>query len=203
MDFATTTATTAAPLQVGYIGLDLTLLIGVMFGSVPGGNSILSFLSGLWTFYSFVALTASAIFIFGIVYIYIRASQLSEIQDSQIAMAEQLWQELHGGSATNARWLDVQQHVVSDNPNDWKLAIIEADIMLDGALSNAGYGGPSIGEKLKGVPPQQLRSLNDAWQAHKIRNQIAHEGADFVLTQKVARETILQYERVLKEFKAI
>jgi hypothetical protein len=32
-----------------------------------------------------------------------------------------------------------------------------------------------------------------------VRNKIAHAGADFILTQKIARETIMQYERVFKE----
>ena len=45
-------------------------------------------------------------------------------------------------------------------------------------------------------------TLDDAWQAHKVRNQIAHAGADFVLTQKITRETIMMYKRVFEELGA-
>ena len=90
-------------------------------------------------------------------------------------------------------------HIQSVNPNDWRLAIIEADIMLEEALDEIGLAGNTIGEKLKGASTQQLRSLDDAWKAHRVRNEIAHAGADFVLTQRIAQETINQYQRVFLE----
>jgi len=90
-------------------------------------------------------------------------------------------------------------HIASDNPNDWKLAIIEADILLDQTLKAKGFVGISLGERLRSISPAQLQSLDDAWQAHKVRNQIAHAGADFVLTRRLAEETIKQYRRVFAE----
>jgi len=90
-------------------------------------------------------------------------------------------------------------HTASDNPNDWKLAIIEADIILDEALKKAGFGGGSLGERLRSISPAQLPSLDDAWQAHKVRNQIAHGGADFILTKRLAEDTIKQYRRVFTD----
>ena len=91
-------------------------------------------------------------------------------------------------------------HGNSDSPNDWKLAIIEADIILDDVLKQQGYAGNSLGERLKSISPSQLESLQDAWEAHKVRNKIAHEGADFVLTKRLAQETITKYQRVFTEF---
>jgi hypothetical protein len=88
----------------------------------------------------------------------------------------------------------------SSNPNDWKLAIIEADIILDDILKKQGYAGNSLGERLKSIAPSQLESLQDAWEAHKVRNNIAHQGADFILTQRLAQETITKYQRVFTEF---
>jgi hypothetical protein len=99
----------------------------------------------------------------------------------------------------NSRFDDIKKHIVSDNPNDWKLAIIEADIVLDEALKKSGYAGISLGERLKSISPSHLKSLDDAWQAHKVRNQIAHGGADFVLTRRLAEDTIKQYRRVFTE----
>jgi len=42
--------------------------------------------------------------------------------------------------------------------------------------------------------------LEDAWDAHKVRNRIAHEGSDFLLTEHLARKTIGQFKNVFTEF---
>jgi hypothetical protein len=108
--------------------------------------------------------------------------------------------EGEGDPALAHRWSTVEQHINSDNPNDWKQAIMEADIMLDDLLSNMGYRGESIGEKLQRVDPAHMQTLQDAWDAHKIRNQIAHQGSSFPLNQIEARRVIQQYRKVFEEF---
>lgn len=98
------------------------------------------------------------------------------------------------------QWQVVLNHVNSESPAEWKLGILEADNMLDSILESEGYRGESLGEKLKSMEPADLRSYQDAWDAHKVRNEIAHEGAatmDF--SKKMARDTILRYEKVFKE----
>ncbi len=191
-------------------GLDadfLTDLLGNIFGLFTNGDfsvdSFFELVGTLWTIYSVIALAVSALFIFGIIYAYIRYSQMSEIQEERLLEQEQAWRELHGGQIENNRWQSVQTHLESDNPNDWKLAIIEADVLLERMLDKAGYAGSTIGEKLKSASVRSFATLDDAWQAHRVRNQIAHGGADFVLTQKIAKETLIQYERVFKEFSVL
>lgn len=51
--------------------------------------------------------------------------------------------------------------------------VIEADNVLNLALQECGYEG-SLGERLKKAGPR-IANLNDVWQAHKLRNRIAHE----------------------------
>jgi hypothetical protein len=185
----------------------ITDLLGNIFGLFTTGDfsasSIFEFLGNLWTVYSILALAISALFIFGIVYSYIRLSQMSEIQEEKLLEQEQMWRELHSGQIENSRWHSVQTHLESENPNDWKLAIIEADVLLERMLDKAGYAGNTIGEKLKSASVRSFATLDDAWQAHRVRNQIAHGGADFVLTQKIAKETLILYERVFREFNVI
>lgn len=105
-----------------------------------------------------------------------------------------------GDRAMAHRWDSATKHINSDNPNDWKQAIIEADIMLDFLLDKLGYRGESIGEKLKRVSTGDMQSLNDAWEAHKVRNQIAHEGSSFNLTHHDAKNVISKYRKVFEEF---
>lgn len=97
------------------------------------------------------------------------------------------------------RWEHVREMIESPNENDWRQAIIEADIMLDDLLSQLGYAGQSVGEKLKAVDPSRFRSLQYAWDAHKVRNEIAHSGTGYKLDEHQAHRTIAMYEVVMRE----
>ena len=163
-------------------------------------DGLLALALQIWTMYSVIAFALSALFIFGIIYAYLRIAQYDEIESEDLHHKEHLWHELHKGHAQNNRWQSVQTNLASNNPNDWKLAIIEADVLLERMLDDAGFTGATIGEKLKSAATRSFDTLDDAWQAHRVRNQIAHGGADFVLTHKLAKETLIQYERVFTEF---
>ncbi len=97
------------------------------------------------------------------------------------------------------RWNHIMTLIESAHENDWRQAIIEADIMLDDLLSQLGYHGIGVGEKLRAVDPARFRTLQNAWEAHKIRNEIAHQGSAFPLTDHVAYRTIHNYEAVMRE----
>jgi hypothetical protein len=169
------------------------------FSGILSLAGILGFLAALWSFYTILAYIFSIILLVLYVYASIQKNQYVGLQTQMLRDAEQLYDEQFRGVARSSRLQDVFNHSDSDNPNDWKLAIIEADIILDGALKQKGYPGVSLGERLKNVSPQQLGSLQDAWEAHKVRNRIAHDGADFVLTKRIAQETINRYQRVFSE----
>jgi hypothetical protein len=75
--------------------------------------------------------------------------------------------------------------------------------MLDKLLNVQGYRGETMGEKMKGIEKSDFTTLDLAWEAHKARNKIAHEGSDFLLTQREARRLINLYSRVFQEFEYI
>jgi hypothetical protein len=101
------------------------------------------------------------------------------------------------------QWNEVLKLLGSENPADWRLAILEADAILDELLSALNIVGETVGERLKNADPTSFRSLNDAWEGHKVRNRIAHEGLNFSLAKREARVTIEHFEKVFKEFKLI
>ena len=195
----------ATTTRLPVIGFDiLTPLLRAIFGSdgLIGGVSqdgLLGFLSSAWSVY--VVLAYIFAFIFLVIYLYaaIQEDKLSDIEHDLIHAGETAYAMKMSGGIKSDKFAELQAHLDSQNPNDWKLAIIEADIILDDTLKRQGYAGPTLGDRLKSISPASLHSIDDAWQAHKVRNQIAHAGADFILTQKIARETIMQYERVFKE----
>lgn len=103
-------------------------------------------------------------------------------------------------SGPNKRWEHIQSLMESSEVASWRQAIIEADIVLDEMLTRQGYEGSGVGDKLKMVEPSDFNTLSDAWEAHKVRNQIAHEGSSFNLSDTLARRTIARYETVFREF---
>lgn len=116
-----------------------------------------------------------------------------------------LLEELSAGQEplANEKWATVLGHLRSGNSADWRLAIIEADIMLDELLRVQGYHGDSVGDKLKGVEPGDMKTLEAAWEAHKVRNRIAHAGSDFELNEREAKRVVALFESVFKEYKII
>lgn len=134
----------------------------------------------------------------GVVYATIRTNQIRAKDAQRIRNAMPRMEVKR-----NDRWDKVMEHVSTDNPNDWRLAIIEADIMLDEIVTRMGYPGQSLGDKLKQATRGDIKNLDAAWEAHRVRNQIAHAGSDFILTQREARRVIELYGRVFEEFKFI
>lgn len=97
-------------------------------------------------------------------------------------------------------WQVVREHMDSLNPGEWKLAILEADNMLDEILEDQGYVGETVADKLKEMSPTRITAYDELWEAHKLRNKIAHGGAiDMDLTQKSARDAITGFEKAFKE----
>lgn len=103
----------------------------------------------------------------------------------------------------NPKWAKVLEHVNSEHPSDWKLAILEADIMLNDMLDKMGYHGSTMSDKLKSIEPSDFDSLQDAWEAHKIRNSIAHEGSDYEVNKPEAERVVRLFKKVFDEFKYI
>lgn len=101
---------------------------------------------------------------------------------------------------TQLRWNRVREQIAAEAEQNWRLAILEADIMLNELLDMQGYKGETMAEKLKQVDRASFRSVDSAWEAHKIRNQIVHEGTAYQLSNREARRVIGLYERVFKEF---
>jgi hypothetical protein len=168
-------------------------------GSIISVVGVIGVLSTLWTFYTILAYIFSILLLVLYVYASIRKNLYLGLQSQILRDKERLYDEQYRGAPRSTRLQDVLSHSTSENPNDWKLAIIEADIILDDALKQKGFPGTSLGERLKNVAPQQLNTLQDAWEAHKVRNRIAHDGADFVLTKRIAQETINRYQKVFSE----
>lgn len=79
---------------------------------------------------------------------------------------------------------------------DSAMQILEADKVLDQALKRLGYKG-SLGEKLKTAGPR-FSNLDAVWNAHKLRNRIAHE-VNISVTQEEARFAMFAFKKALEQ----
>jgi len=152
----------------------------------------------------FWARVISFFFSFGaviwIVYLYNELIKFRVIEDSL------LYPEVLGSaeaSTINHQWERILNHIESLNENDWRLAILEADIMLAGLLDAMSLPGDTVAEKLKAVEVSDFTTVENAWEAHRIRNQVVHEGSSFMLNEREARRVIELYGSVFSEFQII
>jgi len=99
----------------------------------------------------------------------------------------------------SGKWGGIKIMIDSENPEDWKKAIVAADAILDEIFGRMGFKADGLGEKLKSVEPSDFLSMQEVWEAYKIRSRIAKEGAGFELSQEEAKETLAKYEKGLKE----
>jgi hypothetical protein len=98
----------------------------------------------------------------------------------------------------SARWQDITGLVKSEDPNNWKVAIMNADILLAEVLDEHGYGAATVGDQLQLAQKDNLKTLQYAWDAHKVRNKISHD-AQFNLGQREAQTAISFYEKFFSE----
>jgi hypothetical protein len=172
-------------------------LHGACYGSLAG---VSAFLAHLWLWVIAIGYALSIFGLFVIIYCTVRLFELRK-REEEFYRTPILAPEAAGGM--HPRWGHIQSLLEGASPSEWREAIMEADIMLDDVLAKQGYAGDGVGEKLKSIDKAGLGTVHNAWEAHKVRNQIAHQGSAFNLSDIVARRTIAHYENVFRELKAI
>lgn len=169
------------------------LAIAQAFIAYLSEMDILGFLKALLSIIAIIFITI-------IIYVQIR---LREIKAAHHHKAHAPTPDPEPAKRKNEKWQHVLTLGFSTNASDWRFAIIEADTMLDEMLDVMQYHGETMADKLKQVERADWKTLDEAWEAHKIRNRIAHEGSDFKLDHDEARRVLGLYERVFKEFQYI
>jgi hypothetical protein len=164
-------------------------------GGIDGGGS--SIFAEAWFIFSLISGFISLLLLFGIIYYYYRIKDLEEYEEAVLFSSIK---KREPQMLATDKWQRIRLMIDSHNPSDWRQAIIEADIMLDQLITSAGYQGNSLGEKLKNVERGDFPKIQEAWDAHKVRNEIAHRGSDFILTRREALRAMNLYEQVFSEF---
>lgn len=99
------------------------------------------------------------------------------------------------------RWQEIRGVSGQHGQMGMKMALMEADKLLDSALKSLMMPGDTLGERLK-VACYKYPALRSVWPAHKLRNQLVHQH-DFQLSERETRRALDEYERALKTLNII
>lgn len=103
-----------------------------------------------------------------------------------------------GVKKTFKQWIKITKKLETNREADYKLAVIEADGLLDNVLEKMGYNGETIADRLKQLTSDILPDLDKVQEAHKIRNNVVHD-PDYQLTLDDAKKVVETYEKALRD----
>ena len=124
--------------------------------------------------------------------------EIKEYAKNKAEQEKRLREEV--GGSKNPRWSKTLNYIFSQHSSNWKLAIIEADSILENLLKDLGFQGETLGDRLKSANQETFPQLTTAWEVHTIRNRIAHEGLAFELSHHEAKRIIALYEQIFHAY---
>lgn len=167
--------------------------------SSQGEESIFSFLAADFFGSAVVVLKIYSILMFVvIVYVLYKFSKLRVHRQPAQHIADSLRGSVVSTNRLGKQWAKIRERLEHMSEAEWKIAVIEADNLVDDLLRRMGYAGTSMGERLKSITPSQVQTLDAIWEAHKVRNRIVHD-PEARLLHKEARGAIGNFELFLRE----
>jgi len=99
-------------------------------------------------------------------------------------------------------WSEIIKQAKSEKEADRKMAVIEADDIINDVLSQLGYGGDTLPEKLERLNEEIIPNLNEIKEAHKKRKEISYD-PNKELSSQDAVNLVSVYEKVFKDLQII
>ncbi|MDP1719018.1 MAG: hypothetical protein Q8L24_01175 [bacterium] len=96
-------------------------------------------------------------------------------------------------------WKTILKKMQSAAQTDWKVAIMEADRILDDMIRAAGFRATATDERFKQIAPTFVANFDEIQEAHKIRNRCAQE-PDFEFSKEEAIRVLRIYKKAFQEF---
>lgn len=168
----------------------------------PGFYNFISnlFSSGTFETIKLISFILSGVFVLLLIFINVRIAKVAPVKAE--LLTEITPPEPAGPDAIGAKWGEIQRHVDSTKEAEWKMAVIEADKLMEDVLKKAGFPGETMGERLMAIQQGQLQSLDYIWEAHKIRNRLAHD-TNYFLRQAEAQRAVKLFSRALEELQVL
>jgi len=184
-------------LNIEYVFNKADSFIGPIINTITDPNTwnIIGVISGLISVFAF------GIIIFSLVRLY--EIQVSDSEEIEHNINRALAKDKERDRNLNPKWKYIQTLIESPNESDWRVSIIEADTLLEESLRERGLIGNTVSDLLEEAKLNGYGSVQSAWDAHLVRNRIAHEGVNFPVTQIEGRRVIKLYQNVFEDLKVI
>jgi hypothetical protein len=99
------------------------------------------------------------------------------------------------------KWFAIEHQLDRSNVASFSMCVLNADKLVDQALRERGIKGQTMADRMKTMSGN-FSNRNAIWQAHKLRNHIAHD-TDSKVTYDSARSALSGFKQALKDLGAI
>jgi len=100
------------------------------------------------------------------------------------------------------KWKKIKERLSTGIEAELKLAILEADSLLDQFLKRQGFKGETLEEKLELLTKDILSNIDEVKEAVKVKKAIV-EDPSYKLSLEEAKKILSIYEKALKDLQAI
>ncbi len=139
-----------------------------------------------------------AVFSFaGIVFCVVRIRELSKEDAKKYVSINMVAESQMPGEA---EWEKIRQLTQSEIPDDWKLAIVRADLVLVEIVDRIVHNGAPLEDRMARIEPSDFRTLPEAREAHAVRESLERTDNPLNLSQDEAKRVLELYAQVFQEF---
>jgi hypothetical protein len=97
------------------------------------------------------------------------------------------------------RWEHIEKkYLASPTSELMRLAVIEADALVDRVLKDFGFPGEHLADRLQNLTTRDVKSLDSLWDAHRLRNELVHNPG-FPLSVSDGKHALAEYKAFFEE----
>lgn len=100
----------------------------------------------------------------------------------------------YGASKSQKQWKKIKQNFEKNEPVYWKLALLEAEKLMDEILTRMGLGPGTMDERLARASVDEIPNLQDVIKARALCQDIARD-PDYRLNKENAEEALGAFEK--------
>lgn len=107
-----------------------------------------------------------------------------------------------GAKKITRQWNKTLERLETGSESEYKLAVIEADDILDASLKRMGYAGQTLEEKLGKLSSATLPNIQQLYEIHHLRNNIVHD-PDYRLALEEAKKALDVYNQAFRDLQIL
>ena len=107
-----------------------------------------------------------------------------------------------GAKKITKQWNKILGRLEVASESEYKLAVIEADDMLDSSLKKMGYDAQTFEGKLDKLTPTLLPNVQQLREVHRLRDSIVHD-PDYRFTADEAKKALDTYGQAFRDLQIL